>query len=491
MTGIIHALSDLAHLANASMLYLLVVIGVAVGWGSGPAILASVLAFFTFDWFFVEPRHTLTVRDPAEWLALVMFLITAGVTGQLTALLRARAEEARRREREAAALAEASWAVAARIDRDQALAEVLRRLAEVVRPEAAAVLVPDATGELAVAATQGEAGESLPDFRSGTPASLATGVGEGARATGWDGSSGRPDRDAGDQEPRSVYLPLIIEQRPLGLLYLRLRPGQAISLPERRVVQSLASQAVLVLERERLTRAATAAQALAEADRLKTALLSMVSHDFLSPLTSIKAAAGSLLQEGEALAPSTQRELLQGIEHETDRLNRMVANILALSRLEADAWRPQREPTLAAELIGAALDTFGPEENRRIAVAIDPATPEVQLDPVQMVQVLRNLLDNALKYSPPGSMVELEVAGEGDRVAIEVLDRGRGIPAGDRERIFEPFYRAPDLRETALPGVGMGLAVCRGLVEAHGGQLTAAARDGGGTVFRIELPTAE
>jgi two-component system sensor histidine kinase KdpD len=279
-----------------------------------------------------------------------------------------------------------------------------------------------------------------------------------------------------------------METRALGLLYLKLAEGRAISPQERRVVQSLASQAAIVLERDRLARAETAAKALEEADRLKTALLAMVSHDFLSPLTSIKASAGSLLQEGGAMDPGTQRELLQGIEQETDRLSRMVANILALSRLEADAWRPQREPMPLAELVGAALDTFTAADNRRIDVTLEPDLPEVSLDPVQMVQVLRNLVDNALKYSPPGSRVELQARRDGPDAVIEVLDRGRGIPVGDEERVFTRFYRAPDLRETALPGVGIGLAVCRGLVEAHHGRLTAANREGGGAVFRIVLP---
>ena len=245
--------------------------------------------------------------------------------------------------------------------------------------------------------------------------------------------------------------------------------------------------AAVVLERDRLTRSATAAQAVAEADRLKTALLSMVSHDFRSPLASIKATVTGLLQEGKPWEPETQLELLQGIDHETDRLNRMVGSILALSRLEADAWRPQCEATPPVELVGAALDAFGPEENRRIRVTLDPSLTELWLDPVQMVQVLSNLVDNALKYSPPGSEVELRAFRQDGTAVLQVLDRGPGLPRGEEPRIFEPFYRAPALRESAVPGMGIGLAVCRGLVEAHGGELTAHNREGGGAVFQIRL----
>jgi two-component system sensor histidine kinase KdpD len=451
-TAAIHLLPGAERIANISMLYLLVVIATAVGFGSGPAVAASVLAFLAFNWLFVEPRHTWLVADPAEWIALLSFLATAVVTGQLTALLRSRAEEARRRELEATALAAAGLAVAAQVDRDRALTEVLRRLADVTGLESALIRVfrPDGAAETAAA------------FGSGL-----------------DPDSPGPD----DQR-----LPLMVERRELGELRYRLPPGGRLGEGERRVAASLAGHAAMVIERDRLAQAELRARALAEADRLKTALLSMVSHDFRSPLTAIKASVTGLLQEEVSPDAETRRELLQGIDRETDRLSGMVGNILALSRLEADAWRPQREPTAVLELVGAALDTFSEEENRRIHVSADPQLTEVDLDPVQMVQVLRNLLDNARKYSPAGSPIELRAAREADTLLLEVMDRGFGLPEGDPERVFEPFYRAPHLRESSIPGVGIGLAVCRGLVEAHLGRLSAYPRPGGGSVFRISIP---
>jgi two-component system sensor histidine kinase KdpD len=288
--------------------------------------------------------------------------------------------------------------------------------------------------------------------------------------------------------PQAAYIPLTTEGRVLGVLYLRLRQDQQVTAEEQRVVESLANHAAVVLERDRLARAETQARSLAEADRLKTALLSMVSHDFRSPLASIKASASALLPGAAPMDAQTQRELLMGIEQEADRLNRMVGNILALSRLEADAWRPQCEATAPAEIVGAALQAFGPEQNRRVRVTLDPTLAEVWLDPVQIVQVLHNLVDNALKYSPADQPVELVMSRQQDRLVVEVLDRGPGLPPGDEERIFERFYRSPDLQESAVPGVGIGLAVCRGLVEAHGGELTARNREGGGAVFRFTLP---
>jgi two-component system, OmpR family, sensor histidine kinase KdpD len=492
MTALIHSIPGAARIANISMLYLLVVIAAALGFGSGPAILASVLAFFAFDWFFVEPLYHFTVADPAEWLALLMFLVTAVIIGQLTARLRDRVEEARRRERETAALAEASWAVASQVDRDRALAEVLRRIAEVVSLRAAAILVEDDTGRPELIAGCGEV--SLPDFSGGTAREALQLVLSEGKPVAWGGDrrhwrkalagpsspfvpgSGPQNAPSSPAaRPAVAYLPLSMADREV--------PPQ-----ERRVVESLANHAAVVLERDRLTRSATAAQALAEADRLKTALLSMVSHDFRSPLAAIKASVTGLLQEGTPWELEAQRELLQGIDHETDRLNRMVGSILALSRLEADAWQPQCEPTSPVELVGAALDAFGADDNRRIQVTLNPSLAELWLDLPQMVQVLSNLVDNALKYSPPGSPIELHAFPQERGAVLQVLDRGRGLLKGEEQRVFKPFYRAPGLQESAVPGMGIGLAVCRGLVEAHGGQLTVYNREGGGAVFQIRLP---
>jgi two-component system sensor histidine kinase KdpD len=214
----------------------------------------------------------------------------------------------------------------------------------------------------------------------------------------------------------------------------------------------------------------------------------MVSHDFRSPLTGIKAGVTTLLHEGAPVPLETQRELLSGIDHETDRLNRMVGNILALSRLEANAWRPHREPTPVAELIGPALATFSAAENARVKVEVEPGFPELNVDPVQMVQVVRNLAENALKYSQAEQPVEIWAYREGDEAVLAVLDLGPGLSPGSEEKIWEPFYRAPELEETAVPGAGIGLAVCRGLVEAHGGRLLAHNRDGGGACFSLRLP---
>jgi two-component system sensor histidine kinase KdpD len=260
----------------------------------------------------------------------------------------------------------------------------------------------------------------------------------------------------------------------------------------KRVIDSLLNHAALVLQRDELAKAQANSQALAEADRLKTALLAMVSHDFRSPITSIKASVGSLLQENQNMSPrgDSDFKLLKTVDSEADRLNRMVGNILDFSRLEAGAWKPRREQIPAEELVGAALDSFSAEQNNRIKIDLDPHVTDLWVDSVQMVQILTNLLENALKYAP-NSDIELKLFSENERSVIEVLDRGAGLPSGDQQRIFEPFYRAREYAEGAIPGVGVGLALCYGLVEAHQGNLTARNREGGGAIFRIELPGAD
>jgi len=494
MTGLIAVVPGANHLANVSLLFLLVVIGVAFWCGRGAAVLASLLAVLSFDWFFVAPRHTFSVNEPAEWLALGVFLLTACVISQLTTTLRLHAREARQREAETAALAQASWAVASKVSHHEALTEVLRQLGEVVASQNAAIIVSSENGPPEVVAafpilapnppvqdtpvpnafaSMGAAFASLSDAERELVESVLRGG-----AFSWD--------ELGSSDV--VCLPLALEERVLGTLLLRLRPNQTVSGSQKRVVEALCHHAAVALERHRLTRAESQAQVLAEADRLKTALLSMMSHDFRSPLTSIKTGVTGLLQDGLPWDAATQRELLQSIDQETDRLNGMVGNVLALSRLEAGAWRPQCEVVSFAEVVGAALDAFSAEDNARIRVELRGTPDEVWLDLVQIVQVLHNLLENALKYSPPESPVELRAAQKGNTLCVQVSDCGMGLAPDEEHLVFERFYRAPRWRESSLPGTGIGLAVCSGLVEAHGGELTAFNGANGGAVFRFTLP---
>jgi two-component system sensor histidine kinase KdpD len=489
VTGFLLLIPDPSRIGHFSMLYLLVVIGAALRFGSGPAVLASILGFLAYDWWLISPRYHLTVREPEQWLALGMFLLTAIVTGQLTVRLQARAQEARERAREAAALAKASWAVASQASCDAALAEVLRQLEEVLDPELAAIFIQGEASLPEAVAWCGDRREDLAAPAADTVRRAIALVFEHGRPITWEGAVSSAEKPLVAAEPPVVaYLPLRMEERVLGVLYVRLRQDHRLTAEEQRLLESLANHAAVVLERDRTTRAEAHAQALEEADRLKSTMLSMVSHNFRSPLASIKASVGGLLRNQESWDARTRSELLQGIDQETDRLNRMVANILTVSRLEAGDGLTQFEPTSIQELIGAVFDSFRADERRRLQVTLEPELPEVCLDPVQIAEALSNLVDNALRYSPSDRPVELRASRQGETIVLEVLDRGPGLPEDDVERIFDRWYRGPVAPESARRGIGLGLPVCRDLVRAHGGQLTAANREGGGAAFCITLP---
>jgi two-component system sensor histidine kinase KdpD len=481
VTGLIQLYHLDQSFANVSMLYLLVVTFSALLLGRVAAVAASVLSFLAFNWFFVTPRYRFTVLDSAEWLALCVFLLTAIVIGQLTALLRMRVEEANRSKSEAIALAQATWSIASQLNRNQALQQVLEQLVAAARlPSAAIISLAELENPQVVASYIAEsrhADAAAVDRHD----SLARHI----RAIDW----ARTDKGSLNLE-QGKLLPITVDGQAAAVLYLETGIAAADSATQQPIIEALINHAVLIFQRDALMKADARAQALAEADRLKTALLSMISHDFKSPLTSIKTSVGSLLHDSEHPHSNGERQLLNTVDHETDRLNRMVGNILDLSRLEAGVWKPRCDMIPVTELVGAALDAFSLEDNRRILLDINCSPPSVWVDAVQIVQVLTNLIENALKYAPH-STVELKSYVEADTTVIEVLDNGQGLPVGQEHRIFEAFYRSADLSEGAIPGIGIGLAICRGLVQAHGGQLTAKNRASGGAAFRLVLQNVD
>jgi len=533
MTVLIQWIGSHARITNISALYLLVILACAVVYGSGPAVLASVLAFLAFDWFFVEPRGHWTVHDPAEWVALLTFLVVGLITGHLAGRLRLREAEARRRAEEVEALERLSRTIAARVGASEALGEVVQRLCDVAPIAAAAVLRPRGEpeadhrcpgrppGGFDVVAGRG-ARAPLPAPDRGALAEAARLCLETGRSVGWEGDPGlwrKGYQQPGSEAPpaEAAFLPLVADGRVAGVLFVR--PERALSAHERRLVETLANHAAVALARERLTREAARVHALEEADRLKDALLSMVSHDFRSPLASIKASVSSLRSAGSGpggragrsgKAPDRAAEALAGIDREADRLTRLVEDLLDMSRLEAGSWRPVREACPVEEWIGVALGTLTPEEDARVSVSLPPDLPAVAVDPTQMERVLGNLLENALKYSDGpvevAAAVEVGAADRGGRpiasapgggapahsaarrLALTVADRGPGLAPGEETRVFEKFYRGVRFRESSIPGSGLGLSVCRAIVEAHGGRLTARNRPGGGAVFELSLP---
>lgn len=487
------------HIANISMLYLIAVLVIAVAYGSGPAVVAAVAAFLAFDFFFVEPTYTLTVSDPEEWVALLLFLLTAIVTGQLAAGQRRRAREAQEREREAAFLYDIVRLLS-EPDVGRALDAVAERVRQELHAVAVAIVITDGDHYPAVRATAGEpdalrfveavaAASGRPLMKGGPP------LGPRHRGPGrWVGVvlpwlPGAARSTIGDR----LYLaPITVHGQHLGTIALvRASDAPRFTATDERLLSAVATQLGIALERARLRREAAEAEALRRADELKSALLRAVSHELRTPLATISAAADSLLQEDVAWSPADRIAFIRDIANEARRLSRLVDNLLDLSRIEGGYLRPQKAWHDLSGLIEEVLERLKPiTADHPITVEIPEDLPPVLLDYVEIAQVLTNLIENATKYTPPGTEITVRVSRTDHEVQVEVADRGPGLPPEVLGRVFEPFYRVE--RQGPRPrGTGLGLAVAKGLVEAHGGRIWAENRPDGGARFIFTLPLLE
>jgi two-component system sensor histidine kinase KdpD len=482
------------HIANISMFYLIAVLATATFYGSAPAILASAVAFLSFNWFFVEPRHTLTVADPEEWVALVLFLLTAIITGQLAAGQRRRAREALEREREAVVLYDVERLLAG-AERGQALWAVAERLRQELQLVAVVIEVNATPGQPAARATAGDPQAlALVERQALTPTRV---LGQGPPPTEEKrGSTGRwvrtvPPRGPGEARSESSQLhliPISSGGRRLGSLYLVHSQLVHFSSRDDRLLATVSAQIALAIEQERLRREATEAEVLRGTDELKTALLNAVSHDLRTPLASIVASAGSLRQQDVIWSDEEVREFAEAIEDGALRLNRIVGNLLDLSRIEAGALRPVKDWYALSALLDDVLGRLrAVTEGHPVVVEVPDDLPPVSLDYVEIDQVLSNLIENATKYTRPGVEIRVAARRQGDVIEVEVADRGPGIPQAALPRLFEPFFRV-DASQPRPRGTGLGLAVARGLVKAHGGRIWAENRPGGGARFVFTLP---
>jgi len=269
-------------------------------------------------------------------------------------------------------------------------------------------------------------------------------------------------------------------------------PAGSLNPDERRLLDALADQAAVAIERVSLASVLAESRVLAETERLRAALLTSISHDLRTPLASIVGAVSSLRSFSEKYDAEQREELLATLQEEAERLNRFVNNLLDMTRLESGAIELQREPFDIGEIVGAALRRAADVlEHHHLEIDLEPDLPMLSVDAVLIEQVLFNLLDNAAKYAPAGSRIEIRARRESAQVAVDMCDEGPGIPSADLERIFDKFYRvlAQDRRRA---GTGLGLAICRGFVEAHGGRITAENRaDRTGTVLKVSLPVPE
>jgi two-component system sensor histidine kinase KdpD len=435
--------------------------------------LASVLSVGAFDFFFVPPFYTFAVSDTQYFVTFGVMLLVAVVLSNLAARMRTQAESARLRERRTAALYAMSRELASTRGGNEVLRAAVRHIAEVFRCQAV-VLLPDEIGEL-----MRQIGLQDQFDRDTTDLGASQWVYEHGQMAG-PGTGTLPGATA-------LYLPLAASRGTIGVLGIRPNESHSLEAPEQlHLLEAFANQAALAYERAQLAEEAQQAQVRAETEQLRSSLLSSVSHDLRTPLASITGTISGLLEDEEQIDRRTRRELLRSVYDEVERLNRLVNNLLDMMRLESGAVVVKKEWYLLEEVVGTALAHMGKRlQGRSVSTCLPAELSLVQLDAVLIDQVLVNLLDNAVKYTPAGSPIEVSASQEDSIVRIEVADRGQGIPPGDGQRVFEKFYRG---HTASIRGVGLGLAICRAIVEAHGGTIWAENRPGGGAAFRFTLP---
>ncbi|MGH2687627.1 MAG: sensor histidine kinase [Actinomycetota bacterium] len=427
----------------AAGLFVLAVIAGALLAGLGGGLLASVLSFVALNWFFTPPLRTFRVGKADDLVALAVFLAVSVVVSRLFAVLVEERRRAERREQELGRLLE----VAETLLRGSSLRETL------------GVIARSLVDAFALAGV--EIRVEGPD----TPLTATAGT---------TGSDHPVDLALGDR---------------MGTVTLHPRPGVVLGDGTLGFAEAFVSQAALAVERTRLDDAARRARLDSEAADMRAALFSAVTHDLKTPLSSVKAAVTSLLDEGVRIGPEDARALLETILVESDRLDRLLGNVVDLARLSGRTPEPRVEPVDLAELVGAVLQRLRPRmDGHEVDVLLRDDLPEVAADPVQTDQVLTNIVENALRFSPAGAPIQIRATRWQSSVEVRVADRGPGIPEAERERVFESFYRKD--RGDVRGGSGLGLTIARAIVTAHRGSIRVETTPGGGTTVVFSLPAA-
>jgi two-component system, OmpR family, sensor histidine kinase KdpD len=465
---------------NILMLYLLGVLWVATRHGRGAAILASVLGVAAFDFCFVPPYLTLTVHDQQYVVTFAVMLLTALTISTLTHRVREQADAARERERRTQTLLALSRDLAAARSTEEIASATVRHTGEVLG-ERAILLLADADRRLTVRGDSAGLPVPLDPKENG----VAQWVFEHDRIAGA-GTATLP-------AVSGTYFPAKAARGPVGVLGIlpTATNGSAAGIrPEQRqMVEAFASQAALALERAALAEETRAAWERVEAEFLRNTLLSGVSHDLRTPLAAITGAVTVLTESGHRLTPEARSSMLATIQSEAERMERLINNLLDMTRLESGGLVLKKEWQPLQEVVGSSLHQLDRRlAGREVIIDLPPSLPLVQFDGVAVGQVLVNLIDNALEYTPPSSPIEIAARASDGEVIVEVADRGPGLPPGTERRVFDKFFRAQPSEKQGRRGIGLGLAICRGIVEAHGGKISAANRPGGGAVFRFTLP---
>jgi two-component system sensor histidine kinase KdpD len=461
-------------LSDVAMVYLLGVGLVASRYGRGPSVFASFLSIALFDFNFVPPRFTFAVSDVRYLLTFAVMLGIALVISTLTLRIREQAVTARERERRTAALYAMSRELAGTRGVPELIAVATRHLRDTFGADVL-LLLPDAQGRVEIPVGARPAFPFEEKERSVAQWVFEQGQAAGAGTSTLSGASAR-------------YVPLPASGGIIGVVGLRFRAQPGSEEPvQQRQLETFAAQAGLALERAILAERAQREQVEIEAERLRTSLLSSLSHDLRTPLGAINGAASSLLENRGAMPETTRRDLLTTILEEAQRMNRLIGNLLDMIRVESGSLEVQKEWQPLEESVGVALIRLEERlKGHSVTVSLPPDLPLVPLDGVLIEQVFVNLLENAAKYTPEGTPIEISAKPAEGFVLVEVADRGPGLPEGEEARVFDKFHRVA--RDTTIGGIGLGLTICRGIVTAHGGRIWVENRPGGGAVFRFTLP---
>lgn len=458
--------------SNVVALFMLAVVLIAMRFGRGPAALAAVLSVGAFDYFFVAPPWRFTASHAQYLLTFCVTLAVGLITGQLTAGLRYQARVAAHREERAAALYEIASKLSGAVEAAQVV-EIGEAYIQRTFHAAAAVLLPGTKHQLEPRVQSGQANGFEIDI----------GIAQ------WAYEHGRPAGFGTDTLPGTdvLYVPLRAPLRSRGVLAVKARNRRLLRIPEQRqLLDTLAALIAIALERVHYVGIAQSALVRMESERLRNSLLSALSHDLRTPLTVLVGLAESLALTKPPLSPA-QLETTEAIQEEARRMSTLVGNLLEMARIESGEVQLNLQWQPLEEVVGAALEAMRTLLARhKVEVRLPADLPLLRFDALLLERVFVNLLENAAKYTPPGSTVTLTAEVLGDSVRVLVADDGPGLPRGREEAVFQKFTRGE--RESATPGVGLGLAICRAIIESHHGTIVGATRPGGGATFTFTLP---
>ncbi len=463
-TAIMVVLRDQVGPATVALVYLLVVFLTSLWGGRAPSIFAIVLAFLTMNFFFTVPYHTFFVDTPRDVLSLLAFVVVAEMTNRLVTRLRESEAKARSQAWEASTLHALSHAATTSGWGEQVLSAITSRVVDTLGVEECAVYLPDAGGPVRL-----RAATPWPSPGGDIPASIQAAFERGS------------EEEAGGL----LALPLQAGERRVGVLAAR---AQDLPAETHRLLRTFAAQVALVVEQLRLHHEAAEAEALRKADVLKSALLSAVSHDFRTPLSAIRTAASGLYSNGAGWTEEGRRELLEMIDAEAARLSRLVGNLLDLTRIEGGVLRPKKEWHDISEVAARAVDHLRSRlHGHQVVLDVPADLPLVPLDFTEIEDVFVNLLENSLRYAPEGTSITLTARADSSYLRTTVANEGAPIPPEAADQIFDRFYTMAGQRH----GYGIGLAICKGFVEAHGGRIWVERPGEPGARFVFTLPLSE